>query len=199
MLPPWTPAPAVVKASQSSLKWLSLLFFSSFTIWPMIRCQPQTICCHCAQLHKKITSDVQNRKTSASASAAAKNSRSENIDLQNRSTPISRRSREGRTGLIETKRSLGKSDEWWWQCLEIVFSIRRLFLRLLPKPHTYFNVRLIDGAARIVSYRQCRNRESNSHQFCWTSLRYLIQDTLPTELPRPWLLRRLMNLAAQLS
>ena len=44
------------------------------------------------------------------------------------------------------------------------------FFHLLPKPRTYFNCRLMDGAAWIISYLLCRDRESNSRLFSCTSL-----------------------------
>ena len=44
------------------------------------------------------------------------------------------------------------------------------FVHLLPKPYTYFDVRLINGVARIFSYLLCRDQVSNSHQFNGTSL-----------------------------
>ena len=45
------------------------------------------------------------------------------------------------------------------------------FFHLLPKPHTCFHVRLIDGAARIFSCLLSRDRESNSCQFSCISLK----------------------------
>ena len=59
-----------------------------------------------------------------------------------------------------------------------------LFSHLLPKPGIYFHVRLIDGMARTFSYLLCSDRESNSPQFSCISTGTLIQDALPTELPR---------------
>ena len=59
-----------------------------------------------------------------------------------------------------------------------------LFSHLLPKPDIYFHFCLIDGMARTFSYLLCSDRESNSPQFSCISSGTLIQDALPTELPR---------------